>query len=365
MSEPLYSLKRRRGWLWQTQYSRVQIVDLWQRGGLTGNWLVCPLGEPKRAIDLQLFVVDPAALHETEEAHPESGGRPNDGQATELDDSYVLLFGICLAIINFLAIPLALVAGPFFAMASTSLLTGVICAETGLVAAWFVFSSSRLQMRLLVSGAVGLVAYGLLFAGLIGQGPAAVTDVVAILVILAHLPAAFFAIQVPMWIARIWGRCAVIRPAEPLAGSYLHPIGVRELLIATGAVGSILGLLRAATLWASQYPGWSQEAFQIMLYIIVGAAVVSPFTITLLLLIVLGHTRARWGLAGVMAWSVAVAALAALLLAQSPGVAKLVVLGAIAVFAVVTCLGLVMVRMQGYRLVRIHHVTSDSQSRPS
>ena len=54
-----FAIKRSDAWLWSGSLSRAEVVDRFQDGLLTGDWLVCPVGYAGQAVPVHRFVHEP------------------------------------------------------------------------------------------------------------------------------------------------------------------------------------------------------------------------------------------------------------------------------------------------------------------
>jgi hypothetical protein len=59
-----FSIKPPGAFLWKTGYTEVKIRSCLQGGRITGDWLVCPLGEAARAVTVTEFIDNPSILNE-------------------------------------------------------------------------------------------------------------------------------------------------------------------------------------------------------------------------------------------------------------------------------------------------------------
>jgi len=59
-----FSIKPPGAFLWKTGYTEVKIRSCLQSGRITGDWLVCPLGEAARAVTVTEFIDNPSILNE-------------------------------------------------------------------------------------------------------------------------------------------------------------------------------------------------------------------------------------------------------------------------------------------------------------
>lgn len=57
-----FSIKSPNAFLWKTGYSREKIESSLQGGKITGDWLICPLGESANAVTIREFIDNPSIL---------------------------------------------------------------------------------------------------------------------------------------------------------------------------------------------------------------------------------------------------------------------------------------------------------------
>ena len=60
--ETRYSLKKPSDRFWRTDISEQQVLKQLEESTITGDWLICPLGEANRSITVANFVANPAVL---------------------------------------------------------------------------------------------------------------------------------------------------------------------------------------------------------------------------------------------------------------------------------------------------------------
>ena len=59
-----FSIKPPSAFLWKTGYTEAKIRSFLEGGRITGDWLVCPLGEAARAVTITEFIDNPSILIE-------------------------------------------------------------------------------------------------------------------------------------------------------------------------------------------------------------------------------------------------------------------------------------------------------------
>ena len=76
MGTRLYSLKRPTHWFWRTNFTREQVLGQLEDSKISGDWLVCPLGDVDNAITVAKFASAPN-IFETDGSNLESKPRVN------------------------------------------------------------------------------------------------------------------------------------------------------------------------------------------------------------------------------------------------------------------------------------------------
>jgi len=79
-----YSLKKPKAFFWSTNHSFPEIQEKLAKGKVTEEWLVCPLGEAKRAVTLSELIARPALFEAI--AKTVTGSTKPD-QANSADDT--------------------------------------------------------------------------------------------------------------------------------------------------------------------------------------------------------------------------------------------------------------------------------------
>jgi len=263
--------------------------------------------------------------------------------------SFLALGGLLLAFFNGLA-PSA-VATPALAHVSLVVVIGVICAQVGTVAIWGVFSSAHFARRLQVSAAIGLAFYGCFSLGILAvdEGSEGWT---AILLGLAACPLVLFAVQAPLWAARIWLQCEIAESCQPPRGSYLCPNRISDLILGTAAISVALAIARVAP---GAIPEEDPATVLIFYAVMSGIAAVASLTIvTPLIFVTLGARHTAAVVIGVAVWFGGIVAILATIVGIASGALSLRALNACLLgagsFATVICTGLLLVRGGGYRL---------------
>ena len=60
LSKPrMYSLKRPTHWFWRTNFTREQVLKRLEESRISGDWLICPLGEANKATTVASFASNP------------------------------------------------------------------------------------------------------------------------------------------------------------------------------------------------------------------------------------------------------------------------------------------------------------------
>lgn len=265
------------------------------------------------------------------------------------------LLGSFVLACDYLAAPVVVAIGP--GSAAPVFFAGLIAGQLGLAATWVVFSSRRYLHRLGISAAVGFVSYGFLAlgvftaGGMVSRGPP--SEVAAVLVAFLFLcPLVFFAVQLPMWIARTWLWLEIAGYGHPSVGSYLRVTGIRDLITATaGASVALAGARIGAAVFPEGTPGEALFMFVIMAGV---AAVGSLVSLLPLIYFVLGTGTVVAGCMRVLIWFGVVNAILTTFLAVvgAPRGAMLACCLLTGSFTVIFCGGLLLTRMTGYRLRR-------------
>lgn len=71
----MYSIKKPTHWFWRTNVTREQALEELEESKIGADWLVCPLGDPDKAIPMGKFAVDPNVF-ETRKSEPGAEPRP-------------------------------------------------------------------------------------------------------------------------------------------------------------------------------------------------------------------------------------------------------------------------------------------------
>lgn len=87
-----YSLKGREGWDWSTSYSLQTINDKLTERQIDGDWLVCPLGEPERAVTVSEFIERPSIFTEKDSSAALSGDHAGEESEDVMD--YLFRLGL-------------------------------------------------------------------------------------------------------------------------------------------------------------------------------------------------------------------------------------------------------------------------------
>jgi len=269
----------------------------------------------------------------------------------------IVLLGLLLAGVDFFAIPVAVSGGPGLGAILGVMAFGIICAQVGLVATWGVFSAAAFRRRVAVSAALGVIFYGSFALGVLtanqftpGGPPPEV-----LLVFMMFCPIIFFAVQAPLWSARIWLRWEVARLNQAPSGSYRCATGIKDFVWGMAAASVALALVNFSThLLPAEEPA---EAILAAVASMSGvAAAASSATMLPLLFFTLGTRRIAAGVAGVALWCGCVVAILAggsglLRGGLSPGTRTAISLF-VGAFVAVLCTCLLLARSQGYRLHR-------------
>ncbi len=357
-NEILYSVKRPNQWFWRTNVTREEVLRQLEKSRISGDWWICPLGEANRSTTVDRFLADPTVLQP--EPSPVLTGNEDEPRSTDWVTSSICLLFVGLAFFNLIAIGFLEQGSPIGAI----IVAAVIYAQVGLVATWGVFSSTHFTNRLRMCGGVGLV---LLFCFMLGiAGPAGGSGEVglAFTVFLLFSPLLLFAVQSPLWAARIWLQWEIAKVGQPPSGSYLQLPGIIDLIIGTTAIGVALAAMKIGPTLISE-PQESQQILSVLTSAAGIAGAASLVTVTPLVFITLRPRAGATVAIGLMIWYAAlVAILVTLTFATGYSDARLrqACLVGPGFFATITCATLLIVRHGGYRLFRGRRASASHQA---
>lgn len=235
----------------------------------------------------------------------------------------------------------------------TIIILGMAWAEVVLLATWGVFNSLSLGRSLAATFAAALVLFAVASVAILARtGERFLSDItVDLLVMLLTLPVVLLSIQTPLWVVRIFFRAEIARPDHPPTGSYRYPVRIKDLLLATAAIGVAVALVKAA---ASLDPQTNAETlYRIMLTVGVVAGTFSLIVVLPMICLVMnGESRVRLMSAPAI-WLLLILVGVVTFLGVTAGPnaraisSFLMISGA---FTAVLCGGLFTARSQGYRL---------------
>jgi hypothetical protein len=157
------------------------------------------------------------------------------------------------ATVNFAVVPLMSQCSPQDWMAIwVYICMGLIVAQGGLIVIWCVLGSGNPLYRLVASFGASLHLYLYWAAGVAfseiwkGQTRGSISEYVwkPVLLVLLCLPGAFLAAQFPLWLVKLGLAWRIERTDVP----FIHvrrPLGIRDMMLATGLVGVALAGARA------------------------------------------------------------------------------------------------------------------------
>lgn len=169
---------------------------------------------------------------------------------------------------------------------------GLVGAQGGLHAIWYDFASVRPVTRLGLGAGVGLGWYGMWMTGYAFQwtrhgSPYPWSGVATGLLC---LPLVLLAVRSPLWLARYFFRWRVLHRRDPARRSPFQSIGIRDILLATGAVAVALSAARTGVMVS--YPDSEASLLILGLYALLAAAL-SLFT-TLPVVVATLRARRLW-----------------------------------------------------------------------